>query len=133
MGIFKRLFGICETRPPADAGCWSYTAGKIEIMLDQAPELSQPGGAIRLEGSALPQRVLVLHGQDGHFHAFPNRCTHLGHRRLDPVPGEDGICCCSVSKSVFDYNGRNVSGAAREPLAPFQVETGSGTLIISLE
>ncbi len=133
MGIFKHLFGICETRPPADAGCWSCAQGKIEIVLDRAPELSQPGRAIRLEGSALPQRVLVLHGQDGHFHAFPNRCTHLGHRRLDPVPGEDRIRCCSIGKSVFDYHGRNVSGSAREPLVPFQVETDSGKLIISLE
>ena len=133
MGVLKRLFGICETLPPADAGCWTYAEGKIEIVLDLVPELSQPGGAIRLEGHRLPRRVLVLHGQDGKFHALPNRCTHLGHRRLDPVPGEETIRCCSISKSVFDYSGKNISGAARQPLTPFQVETEPGKLIISLE
>ena len=30
-------------------------------------------------------RVLVIRGDDGKFHAFHNRCTYIGLRRLDPV------------------------------------------------
>ena len=138
MGFFKRLFGICETQAPADGGCWTCTTSKIEITLDRTPELSEPGGAIRLEGPdrlegpGIPQRVLVVHGEDGRFHAFPNRCTHSG-RRLDPLAGEEKIRCCSVCRSMFDYEGRNLSGAATEPLQLLCVETEPGRLIIRLE
>jgi len=132
MGLFKRLLGICETRPPADAGCWNCAGGKIEIDVERAVELSRAGGAIRLEGSPLPCRLLLLHGNDGKFHAFPNRCTHIGHRRLDPLPGEDKIRCCSVGKSVFDYDGRRISGSARKPLKPFRVELDGGRLVVFL-
>ncbi len=126
MGILKRILGICETRPPADAGCWSYADGKVEIDLDRAPELAAKGGAIRLEGGSLPMRVLVLHGEDGAFHAFPNRCTHMGHRRLDPLPGEQKIRCCSIGRSTFDYSGRKISGLAPEGLQPLGVELVEG-------
>lgn len=132
MSIFKRLFGICATRLPVNAGCWTYADGKLEVSLDKAPELSQKGGAIRLEGPSLPKRVLVVHGQDGAFHAFPNRCTHIGHRRIDPVPGEDKIRCCSVGKSTFDYSGQRISGSAKESLEPLALEADGGKLVISV-
>jgi nitrite reductase/ring-hydroxylating ferredoxin subunit len=132
MGIFKRIFGICATQVPADSGCWSYSGGKLEVSLDKAPELSRKGGAIRLEGASLPKRVLVVHGQDGAFHAFPNRCTHVGHRRIDPVPGEDKIRCCSVGKSTFDYSGKLLSGSAKESLEPLAVESDGDKLVITV-
>ncbi len=129
MGFFKRLFGICETMPPADADCWGFSDGKIEITLDLAPELSKKGGAIRLEGKDLPERVLVIHGNDGLFHAFKNRCTHGG-RRIDPFDDNQQIRCCSVSKSTFDYSGKVLSGAAKGPLATFKVEHTEGKLTV---
>ena len=132
MGILKRIFGICATQVPANSGCWSYAGGKLEVSLDKAPELSQKGGAIRLEGGPLPKRVLVVHGQDGEFHAFPNRCTHLGHRRIDPVAGEDKIQCCSVGKSTFDYSGKLLSGSATESLEPLTIESEGDKLVISV-
>lgn len=130
MGIIKRLLGICATQLPVNAGCWTYAGGKLEVSLDKAPELSQKGGAVRLEGPSLPKRVLVVHGQDGQFHAFPNRCTHIGHRRIDPVPGEDKIRCCSVGKSTFDYSGKRLSGSAKESLVPLAVESDGSKLVI---
>ena len=132
MSIFKRIFGICATQVPANSACWSYGGGKLEVSLDKAPELSQKGGAIRLEGPSLPKRVLVVHGQDGAFHAFPNRCTHIGHRRIDPVPGEDKIRCCSVGKSTFEYSGKLLSGSAKESLEPLALESDGSKLIISV-
>ena len=133
MEFFKRLFGICQTPRPADPECWKYVAGIVEITLDRAPELAEPGGAIRLEGSGLPHRVLVVHGQGGSFRAFPNRCTHVGHRRLDPVPGEARIRCCSIGQSTFDYHGSNLSGLATKPIQPLNIESRPGKLVISLD
>jgi len=132
MGIFKRLLGICATQLPANSGCWTYADGKLEVILDKAPELSQKGGAVRLEGPSLPKRVLVVHGQDGAFHAFPNRCTHIGHRRIDPAPGEDKIRCCSVGKSTFEYSGKLISGSATESLEPLSLESDGSKLVISI-
>ena len=133
VGLFKRLFGICNTPPPSDEGCWAFADGKIEIQLSRVPELSRPGAAIRLEGGTLPCRVLVFHGDDERFHAFPNRCTHLGHRRLDVLPGEGKIRCCSVGQSEFDYEGQRLSGSATESMQPLRVETDGEKLVVSLD
>jgi nitrite reductase/ring-hydroxylating ferredoxin subunit len=133
VGLFKRILGICETRPPADAGCWSYADGKIEIALARAVELAQPGGAIRLEGGSLPRRVLVFRGDDGRYHALPNRCTHVGHRRLDMLPGQGKVRCCSIGQSEFDYAGRRLAGSAKESIVPLAVEVDGDKLIVSLE
>ncbi|MCP4668140.1 MAG: Rieske 2Fe-2S domain-containing protein [Deltaproteobacteria bacterium] len=131
MGFFARIFGICKTRPPADGDCWNVSGGNMEIELGRAPELSEKGGAIRLEGRGLPQKVLVIHGVDGEFHAFGNKCTHMG-RRIDPLPGTETVRCCSVSKSTFDYTGKVISGTAKEPLKTFAVKTEEGKVTVSL-
>jgi len=133
MGFFKRLLGICETKLPSDDGCWRYADGRLDIELSRAPELAAPGGALRFEGGALPKRVLLVHGHDGQFRAFPNRCTHAGHRRLDPVPGEPIVRCCSVGQSVFDYTGKRLSGSATESIQPLRVEATGDRLVIFVE
>ena len=119
MGFFTKLLGICSTPLPADSSCWSFTDGKIEVDLARVRELSSPGGAVRLEGSPLPRRVLVVRDKDGAYHAFPNRCTHMGHRRLDHMPEEGKIKCCSVGQSVFDYEGNRLWARPANPLSHF--------------
>lgn len=131
MGIFKKVFGICETSPPRDSDCWRFRDATIEIDLARAPELSQPGGAIRLEKNGLPKRILVIHGNDSQYHAFSNRCSHMG-RRIDPAPGTSQMQCCSISQSTYDYSGTPMKGAAKEPLEKFRVGTVDGKLIIRL-
>jgi len=132
MGIFKRIFGICETRPPEDPLCWKLSGETIEIDLNTAVELAEPNGAIRLEGNGLPLKVLVIHGHDGQFHAFGNRCTHSGHRRIDPLPGETAVRCCSLSKSTYAYDGRVISGPAKEAIPVFPVEVKEGKMQVKL-
>jgi nitrite reductase/ring-hydroxylating ferredoxin subunit len=131
MSIFKRIFGISETRPPGDQGCWTFSDGKVNVDLSRAPELQGQGGAIRLEGGGLPARVLLVHGTDGQYHAFLNKCTHFG-RRLDPLPGQPQVRCCSVNKSTFDYDGGKVSGPAKGPVTRYDVETKENLLTVLL-
>jgi nitrite reductase/ring-hydroxylating ferredoxin subunit len=131
MGLLKRIFGICETKPPADAGCWQVTDGQVEVRLSRAPELSAPGGAVRLEGKGLSKRLLVMRVRDGRYLAFHNKCTHFG-RRIDTLPGTDQMRCCSVSKSTFDETGRVVSGPAKGPLTAFPVTGEGDTLRIAV-
>lgn len=129
--ILQRILGICATPPPQNRDCWSYARGKIIIDLARAPELEQPGSGLRLEGRDCPERVLVIYGDDCLFHAFRNRCGHAG-RRLDSVPGEETIQCCSIGKSNYNYEGRIISGPARDPLTMYSVDVRDGKLIISV-
>jgi len=130
--IFQRIFGISATPKPQNSGCWSYSDGKLTIDLGIAPELKKAGSAIRLEGGSLPQRVLVFFGEDEKFHAFRNRCTHLGHRRLDFVPNTNTVQCCSVNKSTYDFDGKKVYGPAPDPIISYPTETDGDKLVITI-
>ncbi len=129
--IFQRLFGICATKKPQDDGCWTFGNHKITVDLNRAQELKSPGGALRIESTTLPDRIVVVRGADGGYFAFKNRCTHMG-RRLDPVPGAQQVQCCSIGKSTFDYEGKRISGTAGKPVDTYAVIVEDGKLIIEL-
>jgi nitrite reductase/ring-hydroxylating ferredoxin subunit len=131
MGFFKRLFGICDTRPPADPSCWSYSDGRLEVDLGKAPELEAGGGAIRLEGGSLPTRVLLVRDGDGAVHAFENRCTHAG-RRLDPLQGTTDVQCCSVGKTTFDASGKRLSGSGKDDITVWDVSQDGEKLSVRI-
>ena len=130
--IFQRILGLPATAKPADPGCWHYSDGEVTVDLTRTPELQTQGGAIRLEGGDLPMRILVMAGDEGEYRAFHNRCTHVGHRRLDPLPG-GGVQCCSVSKSTYDPDGKPIYGPAPEPIRTFPVEVDGNQLTIVME
>lgn len=130
-GFLRRIFGISLTKEPSDSDCWRLTNGQIEIDLARAPELKEKGTAIRLEKKGLKLRVLLVHGDDGRYYAFHNRCTHAG-RRVDPLPGTSTVQCCSVGKSTWDYEGKLLSGSAKEPLPTFPVKVMDGEVIIKI-
>lgn len=131
--IFQRIFGIPVTSKPADPNCWQFSDGKLTIDLTKTPELKSSGGAIRLEGGNLSRRILVIHGDDGQYHAYHNRCTHLGHRRLDPVPGTGTVQCCSVNKSTYELDGKNIYGPAPEPIKVYQASVDGDQLTIPVD
>lgn len=131
MEILKRIFGICRTPMPQNQDAWQYADGVVTVDLNRMPELAAPGGAARLEGKGLPERVLLVHGNDGAYHAFRNRCTHMG-RRIDPLPDTDRLRCCSVSRSTFDYAGEPLEGPAGNSITAFPVTAAEGRLTVSL-
>lgn len=130
--IFQRILGLPATPKPADPDNWRFSDGKLTIDLTRTPELKSKGGAIRLEGGDLPMRVLVVARGEGEYQAFHNRCTHIGHRRLDPLPG-GGVQCCSVSKSTYDAEGNRIYGPAPEPIRTFPVEVDGDRLIVAID
>ena len=129
MGILKKIFGICETRKPEDPGCWIISGGRVEIDLKRAGELSRQGGAIKLEGKGLADRILVIGGGNGLFYAYKNKCTHMG-RRIDPVFGSQDMRCCSVMGSRFGITGEVLSGPANGALKIFEVKIENNKLNI---
>ncbi|MBU2644756.1 MAG: Rieske 2Fe-2S domain-containing protein [bacterium] len=130
-GFFQRLLGIPATGNPGVDGCWDYADGKLTVDLGKAVELKTPGGAIKLEGNNLPKRVLVVFGEDGNYHAYHNKCSHMG-RRLDPVPGTDTVQCCSISKSTYDVEGGYLHGPKHHPILSFPIKKDQEKLIISV-
>lgn len=132
ISFWKRLFGKCITQIPADADCWKFEDRLLIIDLSKAPELSKKAGAIRIEDKSLPDRVLVVHGDDDRYYAFCNRCMH-GKRRLDPVPESNTIQCCSINKTTYDYEGNIIVGPAKGSLTVYAVDHEDGRLFINVE
>lgn len=130
--IFQRILGLAQTKSPGLAECWYYDKGKLVINLQKVPELQKPGGAVRLEGKNLPVRVLVVLSEDEIYRAYCNQCTHLGHRRLDPVPGTNTVQCCSVNKSTFDSDGKTIFGPAPHPIHCYPIEKVEEKLIATV-
>jgi nitrite reductase/ring-hydroxylating ferredoxin subunit len=130
--IWQRIFGISATGKPQDESGWHYESGQLTISLDRIPELTRSGTAVRFEGKSLPVRVLVVFGENEQYQAFHNRCTHIGHRRLDYVPGTETVQCCSVSKSTYTFDGDKVHGPAPEPILTYPVEIAERELRIRI-
>lgn len=129
--IVQRVAGTCITDKPKNNSCWRVKGGVIEVNIDKAPELAAPSGALRLEGKGLERRVLIVHGEDGEFYAFPNHCTHMG-RRMDPMPGDPLIQCCSLGKSTFDYAGKVVYGDDTTDLQMLPITRENGVLRVQI-
>jgi Rieske Fe-S protein len=64
--------------------------------------------------------VIILHTATGEFKAFSATCTHLGCNVSYEAPLQRFHCFCH--DSIYDLNGKNVSGPARFPLAPYQID-----------
>jgi len=99
--------------------------------MNRASELAARVGAVRLEGPALPTPVLLIHGVDGGYHAFENRCGHGG-RKLDPCFNGPVVQCCSVGKSLYDYEGKVLDGPAKTPIHAYPVRMEGETLLIEV-
>lgn len=126
--FLKALAGICRTEALSPQ-LWRMEEGKATIELSQVPQLQDPGGAVYLSGKGLKVPILVVKGDDGEFHCFSNRCTHMG-RKLDPTDGQPSLRCCSVSHSTFDHAGNVTSGPAKGAIPLYQCGTRDGNLEI---
>jgi nitrite reductase/ring-hydroxylating ferredoxin subunit len=129
--LVQRLLGVPRTGTPCDPGCWTLSGSGIVIDLRRAPELSRTGGALRIEGKNLLDRVLVFLGDDGTYRACTNRCSHLG-RRLDPAPDASALHCCGLGRSVFDPTGSPISGPGRLPIQIHPVVRDGEALVIQI-
>lgn len=127
----KRMLCLSMSPPPKDAACRARSGDTLVITLERTPELAAPGGALRLEGEDLPDRILVVHCLDGRFRAYRNHCA-CGGFRVDPVPDEEKIRCCTLMQSTYDYEGHRLSGSAKKDLDLLPLEQAEGTLRIDL-
>ena len=126
-----RLMGVSDTPLPQIADAWKLTGSTLTLDLAKLPEIADLGGAVRIEGDALADPLLVIQGEDGNYYAFKNACTHAG-RKIDMVAGTMTLECCSVSSSTFDYEGNVLSGPAKEGLTSYALTVDGEMLTIEL-
>ncbi len=129
--ILHRVFGISFTEELENKNSWTYQGGKLSIKLAQIPELSSLGGAVQIDDNLLPEKVLVIHGADGNYYSFKNVCPHAG-RKIDVLKGTMNLECCSISESTFDYEGKVLSGPAKESLTSYLLTVDANQLTITL-
>jgi len=129
--FIDRLQGKPLTELPQIEGAWAKDGDVLTLDLAKLPELKSLGGAVRIEGEALPEPVLIVLGEDEKYYAFKNACTHSG-RMIDPVAGTMTLVCCSASSSTFDYQGNVLSGPAKGSLISYPLANLEGKLNIDL-
>jgi Rieske Fe-S protein len=118
------------------AGCASLVArrvtsidGTVELALAQYPELTEPGGSLRILADDAVNPVYVLAHGDGTFTALSPICTHLG----CTVEIEGARLVCPCHGSTYDRSGRVLQGPAPLPLTRYQTRMSpNGVLTIDL-
>ena len=128
-GLTNRLAGVPQTQLPTIEDAWTYEKGKLTLDMKKLPEITKLGGAVRIEGGALPDPILVVYGEDKNYYAFKNACTHAG-RMIDPLAGTMNLQCCSVGRSTYDYRGKVLSGPAKKALTSYPLSVDGDNIII---
>jgi Rieske Fe-S protein len=73
--------------------------------------------------------VMIVKNDEGQIKAFSAVCTHLG--CIVEFRSADRKFHCNCHGSVYDYDGKNVSGPAPRPLQSFRVEIRQDTVYVS--
>jgi nitrite reductase/ring-hydroxylating ferredoxin subunit/CheY-like chemotaxis protein len=104
------------------------TEGRVRLPLAKHPELTRPGGALKIlpEGATNPLYVLRLDGD--RFAVLSPICTHQG-CTVD-IQGPRLVCPCHGS--TYDREGRVLRGPAERALARLGANLSDGVLVIEV-
>lgn len=100
--------------------------GKIELALQQYPELAQPGGALKLLPAGSNEQVYVLALDGGDLIALSPICTHLG----CTVDVQGSVLVCPCHGSTYDRTGQVLRGPAVRALKRYNVARANDGLVI---
>jgi Rieske Fe-S protein len=104
-------------------------AGQIRLALRNFPQLTRPGGYVKLAPRGAPTPLYVLAVDHG-YAALSPVCTHLG--CLVDIQGAVLVCPCH--DSAFDREGQVLRGPAQRPLRRLAATlTAEGDLVIGWE
>ena len=91
--------------------------GVIELALQQYPELSQPGGSLKILPSGSTEQIYVLVLNDGSIAALSPICTHLA----CTVEVQADLLVCPCHGSTYDRSGQVLRGPAARALKQYRV------------
>jgi Rieske Fe-S protein len=102
------------------------TDGRIRLALAEHPELTRPGGSLKILPHGATDALYVLRLDDGQFAVISPICTHQG-CTVD-VQGPRLVCPCHGS--TYDREGRVLRGPAQRSLARFTATVSDGALVV---
>lgn len=102
--------------------------GRVHLSIRNYPQLSAPGGHLRVQPNGIPSSVLVMRLEDGDYAALSSICTHL--ECVVNVEGPRIVCPCHGSE--FDRDGSLLEGPAERPLTRYPTMIEGGVLVIDL-
>jgi len=101
----------------------------LKIALNEAPELTMPGGAVALASAEQGElNIIVLRLGENEYIALSPICTHLGCRVRKARDGFE--CPCHGSR--YDLSGQVINGPAARNLTRFPVRREGEELLIAL-
>ena len=105
------------------------TNNSVRLALNQNPELTTPGGFLKIAPEGHDDPILVLVLQGGDFAALSPICTHRG----CTVGIEGTLVVCPCHGSTYNREGRVLKGPAQRPLSRYAHRvTADGELVIDL-
>ena len=102
------------------------TDGRIRLALAEHPELTRPGGSLKILPQGATDALYVLRLDDGQFAVISPICTHQG-CTVD-IQGPRLVCPCHGS--TYDREGRVLRGPAQRSLARFTATVSDGALVV---
>ena len=120
----RRFVGVCARTLACAAlsGCASITArrvplvdGRIHLPLLQHPELTEPGGSLKILPDGHDDPLYVLRVGDAEYTTLSPICTHKG----CTVDIEGARLVCPCHGSTYDRTGRVLHGPAQRSLTQY--------------
>ena len=107
--------------------------GAVTLDPQSLPELSKPGGTLRVQPTGHPEPIYVLRLDDANgrpvFNAVSPICTHRG----CTVEAQSSVLVCPCHGSTYSRAGAVLRGPAERPLRSYQtIVTTNGSLEIRL-
>lgn len=100
--------------------------GKVRLPLRNYPELTEPGGSLKILPAGAAEPVYVLALADGTYSALSPICTHLG----CTVDVERTRLLCPCHGSTFDRSGKVLVGPAEIPLPRYATEVSPDAVLV---
>ena len=113
----------------------SYRLEGEQVILSPSVfgSLTAASNAVKLvfgnNGEAV-ERVILIHSEDGKYHAFLDHCTH--NKKELYYLHEDKLLRCHSGRSYFDMEGNVMKGPAEMPLRVFPTRQKADCVIIEM-
>jgi len=107
--------------------------GTVTLNPATQPELTKPGGVLRIQPAGHPEPIYVLRADDAEgravFNAVSPICTHRG----CTVEAQGAVLVCPCHGSTYSRTGTVLRGPAEQPLRTYRTSVASdGSIEIRL-
>ena len=120
--------------PLAPEGSYRLEGGRVILSSSALGSLAAAGNAVRLvfgEDERAVDRLIVIHSEEGKYHAFVDHCTHS--KKELYYLHEDKLLRCHSGRSYFDMKGNVMRGLAEKPLHVFPTWQVADRVIIEMK